>query len=261
MSIGVGGRVPTVIAIGGLDPSGGAGLVRDFASAADLDACAVLVGTAWTDQSASRGVRGFESRSVEAIRAALQSAIEGAAGGATSVKVGMTATPAIIQVIVAGLEGFPGPVVFDPVLGASSGGSLFQGPPEQMLPLVRRATICTPNADEAAALTGRAVATAQDAEAAGKALRQMGARAVLVKGGHLTGDAIDLLIDEAGAHAFSATRIPEPKPRGTGCALATAIAVYLAGGIALAEAVAKAKAWLTRRIEGACVVGTERHLR
>jgi hydroxymethylpyrimidine/phosphomethylpyrimidine kinase len=163
--------------------------------------------------------------------------------------------------VAAALSGFEGPVVFDPVLAASSGGRLFEGEPDALLPLARRASLVTPNAREAAALAGGVVETVEEARGAGRRLVAAGAAAVLVKGGHLAGDAVDVLVMRGGPErAFAAPRAPGPAPRGTGCALATAIAVGLARGQDLPDAVAAAKAWLLDRIRAARPVGDERHL-
>jgi hydroxymethylpyrimidine/phosphomethylpyrimidine kinase len=246
-----------VLAIGGLDPGGGAGLVRDYLTARALDARAVLIGTAWTDQS-PRGVAAVEPRVPEAVRDAVAGAL---ARGTDAVKVGMTATPEVARIIAAALTLFPGPVVFDPVLAASSGGSLFAGPPAALWTLVARASLVTPNLIEAAALAEmRRVATVAEARAAAHALRERGARAVLVKGGHLEGAAVDLLVTEHGEQTLVADRVPGPSPRGTGCALATSIAVELARGRPLPEAVSRAKTWLHAQIQNARPVGDERHL-
>jgi hydroxymethylpyrimidine/phosphomethylpyrimidine kinase len=241
-----------LVAIGGLDPTGGAGLVRDAATARALGWEVVLIGTAWTDQS-RHGVRGFEGRDPASLRDAAVRALPGAA----AVKIGMVATPELVEAILAALTGFPGPVVFDPVIGASSGGALFEGAAHDLLPLVQRATLTTPNLAEAAALTGLPVGNVEEARAAARALVAGGAPAVLVKGGHLEGAAIDLLATDRGEEPFTAERIPGPSPRGTGCALATALAVELGRGRALRAAVGEAKRWLHRRIREARMVGEE----
>jgi len=91
----------------------------------------VVVGTAWTDQAAE-GARGFQPREAPAVEQSLRRVLSEAPRGRTAVKVGMSATPATVAAIVRALQGFPGPVVFDPVLVASAGGSLFAGEPSQM---------------------------------------------------------------------------------------------------------------------------------
>ncbi len=241
-----------LIAVGGLDPSGGAGLVRDFLTARAWSANSILVTTAVTTQT-SQAVLGIEPRPANRVHDALALALRGAPAGTIAVKVGMVATTEIVAAIVDALDGFEGPVVFDPVLRASSGGSLFAGAPADLLPLGRRASIMTPNADEAAALSGRPAGTVQEGVSAAAELRRLGARAVLLKGGHFQGeaDATDILSTPGGERLFRAPRLPGKSPRGTGCALATAIAVELAGGRPLDEAVSGAKTWLHEQIRNA----------
>ncbi len=250
---------PFVVAVGGLDPTGGAGLVRDFLTAEALDARAILVGTAWTRQDES-GVKGVEPRSSDAVRASLAEALASCPTGQTAVKIGMVAGASIVAAIVAGLEAWPGPVVFDPVLGASAGGSLFAGSPAELLPLLRRATLVTPNLAEAAWINGLAVETLDHARQAAQEMAGRGLRAVLVKGGHLSGPATDVLRSATGERLYHGARLPGRSPRGTGCALATAIAVGLARGKQLEQAVEEAKVWLAGRIQAAVAIGNARFL-
>ena len=250
---------PYVLAIGGLDPSGGAGLVRDLLTAEALGAKAVLVGTAWTRQD-ERGVQGIEPRSPEMVQAAVELALESCPIHRTAVKVGMVANGDIATAVVAGLHAWAGPIVFDPVLGASNGGMLYQGSPPDLLPLVRRATLITPNLAEAAWLTGLVVETLDQSRQAAKEMAKMGQAAVLVKGGHLSGPATDVLHSSTGERLFQGTRLPGKSPRGTGCALATALAIGLAQKLPLPQAVSLAKSWLAGRIQAAVSVGSARYL-
>ncbi len=223
--------------------------MRDFLTARAFGAAPVLVGTAWTDQS-DGAVNGVEPRAALAVGQALGRALL-AMGPHTAVKVGMTGTAEVADAIARALGDFPGPVVFDPVLAASSGGSLFvAGAPADLLRLCRRATLVTPNLAEAAALTGRPVRTLADAHAAARALTDSGIAAVLVKGGHLGEEvpAVDVLRIGERDIEFSAARVPGPGLRGTGCALGTAIAVQLAAGARLPEATLAAKTWLRERL-------------
>ena len=250
---------PHVVAVGGLDPSGGAGLVRDLLTAEALGARAILVGTAWTRQDES-GVRGVEPRSPDLVRAGLEQALALCPPRRTAVKIGMVARGGIAAAIISGLRAWRGPVVFDSVLGASGGGSLFEGTPADLLPLVSRATLVTPNLAEAAWLTGLVVETLEHARQAAQALAASGSAAVLVKGGHLGGPATDVLRSPAGERLYEGTRLPGKSPRGTGCALATAIAVGLARDQPLEQAVGAAKAWLADRIQAAVAIGNARYL-
>jgi hydroxymethylpyrimidine/phosphomethylpyrimidine kinase len=172
----------------------------------------------------------------------------------------MVAMGGIAAAIVSGLEAWQGPVVFDPVLAASAGGALFEGAPADLLPLVRRATLVTPNLVEAAWLTGLAVETLDHARQAAQTLAGWGPAAVLVKGGHLPRAATDVLRSAAGERLFEGTRLPGRSPRGTGCALATAVAVGLARGQPLEQAVDAAKVWLAGRIQAAVTIGSARFL-
>jgi hydroxymethylpyrimidine/phosphomethylpyrimidine kinase len=246
-----------VVLVGGIDPGTGAGALRDLLTAAERGARGHVVGTAWTEQDP---VFAMEPRAPERVRAGLVAAFARIASDTTAVKIGMVATAAIAQAVAGALASCSGPVVYDPVLRASSGGLLYDGDRESVLALARQATVLTPNLDEAAWLLDRPVRTRADARAAARALRDLGISAVLVKGGHLDGEATDVLLSPTGETLFAAPRVPGPSPRGTGCALATAIAVELAAGATLEEAVATAKTWLGRRIAAATTVGNERHL-
>lgn len=247
-----------VVAVGGLDPGGGAGLLRDWKTAGELGAPAVVVGTAWTRQD-SRGVQGIEPRDPALVAAALAQVLE-SSPALTAVKIGMLANPAIAAAVAAVLAGWAGPVVFDPVVRATSNGVLFNGNPDDLAALLARATVVTPNLAEAAWLTGAPVTSPAEAESAALLLCQRGAQAALVKGGHLDGAAVDVLCLGTHVRTFHANRLPGASPRGTGCALATALAVYLARGLALNEAVGQAKSWLLSRIAAAVQIGHERQL-
>ena len=257
-----------IVVVGGVDPGGGAGLLRDVATVTALGARAHAVETAWTEQGPGR--HRVEPRAPEAVRAALAEAL--AALRPAAVKIGMAVGPATATALVEALGTYTGPVVVDPVLATSRGGSLWAGAPRELLPLLRRATLVTPNSVEAAALTERPLATADDAEASGRRLVDADQlRAVLIKGGHLAGTpagdltpsagtVVDVLVTASGAERFTRTRTPGPSPRGTGCALASAIALKLGSGRTLSEAVGEAGAWLAHLIANPVTVGDERHL-
>ena len=219
------------------------------------------MGTAWTEQGS--GIHEVEPRAPESVREALRRALSTVRPGA--VKVGMAVGPATAAAIVEALEGYAGPVVVDPVLATSRGGPLWSARPGELLPLLRRATLVTPNAPEAAALAARAVASAADAEIAGRQLvGTAGLAAVLVKGGHLpalAGEVVDLLVTPTDTVRFTHRHVAGASPRGTGCALATAIAVELAREAELAAAIGHASAWLAKAIAAATTLGSgERRL-
>jgi hydroxymethylpyrimidine/phosphomethylpyrimidine kinase len=258
---------PILIAVGGLDPGGGAGLLRDVLTATARGARAVAVGTAWTEQG--DGVHRVEPREPGRLADALRYAIDQAQLGQAArraIKIGMVPSAAASNAILDALDGpggYDGPLVVDPVLASSRGGVLFRGTPTDILPLLRRATLVTPNAPEAARLTGRPVRDIGDAEAAGQRMTNAGVAAVLVKGGHLDEDGAevtDLLVTAAGARRLTHPRVPGKSPRGTGCALATAIAVELARGEEIEQAVRTAIAWLAEAVAAASDVDGERRL-
>ena len=183
-----------------------------------------------------------------------------------AVKTGMLAEEAIVSVVVEAAERhhFPALVV-DPVMVATTGARLLADDAvsavrERLLPI---ATLVTPNAPEAAVLLGRPVETPDDQEAAARALvRELGARAALVKGGDLEGEILIDAFCEAGAggnpprvHLFRDRRIETTSTHGSGCALASAIAAYLARGEDLIAAVEKGRAWVRRGIENAPPLG------
>jgi len=248
---------PQVILVGGLDPGTGAGVLRDLLTAVELGAQPRVVVTAITEQNATR-VAGIEPRDGEQVGGALRAAL--AQTRSPGVKVGMVATGGVARALAMTLDAFAGPVVFDPVLCASSGGSLYRGGRAELFELAARSTLLTPNLSEAAWLLDRTVESLADAKQAARDLVAMGLPAVLVKGGHLRGAACDVLLDHDREHIFTSDRVAGVSPRGTGCALATAIAVELVRGHDLASAVASAKLWLTAKIAGARQVGDEWHL-
>jgi len=251
---------PLIVVVGGIDPSGGAGLLRDVATAAARGARAHAIGSAWTEQG--EGVHRVEARDPSAVGAALARAI--AALRPAAVKIGMAVAPATAAALIDGLGDFAGPVVVDPVLATSRGGSLWDAEPEDLLPLLRRATLVTPNAGEVGELAGHQVETGASAEAAARFLiMRHRLAAVLVKGGHIDpAEAVvtDVLVTPDTSRRWTRPRVAGPTPRGTGCALATAIAVELGRGHALEEAVDAAASWLAGAIVAAVEVNAERHL-
>jgi len=246
-----------IVLVGGLDPGSGAGILRDLRAADELGAHAVVVATCITEQD-STSVASVEGRAPAQVIRSLSAALIRAQPAC--VKIGMVANGGIAGAIAHALAGFAGKVVFDPVLRASSGGSLYDGDAAQILELARSASLLTPNLGEAAWLLGRPVESLTDAVAAARDLVALGCAAVLVKGGHLAGDASDVLCWGGGLRVLSHPRIEGPSPRGTGCALATAIAVGLGGGQRLESAVESAKTWLSAKIASATKVGNEWHL-
>jgi hydroxymethylpyrimidine/phosphomethylpyrimidine kinase len=236
--------VNRVLVIAGSDSSGGAGITRDVSTLTELGTgalCAITAITAQTDEEV-RMVHALSATLVEAqIRAALAAAHVGA------IKIGMLGNAANIGVVCEILARSEVPLVVDPVLAASSGGLLLDHAGREALRrLVPLATLITPNIPEAAALLGAPVARSRgELVAQGEGLLALGARAVLLKGGHGEGsECVDLLFSNTTSlRELRAARSLNTR-RGSGCALAAAIAAGLAAGFALHEACARAKDYI-----------------
>jgi hydroxymethylpyrimidine/phosphomethylpyrimidine kinase len=163
--------------------------------------------------------------------------------GADVIKTGMLGDAGVVALVTRLIGDSGAPAVIDPVMVAKGGASLLAAEAVRAVreQLVPRAALLTPNAPEAEALTGLPAATTDDLRRAGEALLKAGARAVLMKGGHVAGDRVtDLLITPQGETAFEAERIDTRHTHGTGCTLASACATGLAQGLPLIEAVARA---------------------
>ena len=242
--------IPNLLSIAGSDPSGGAGIQADLKTFAALGGYGMAAITALTAQN-TRGVTAvhvpppdFVAAEIDAIFADIR---------VDAVKLGMLADAPVVQAVAACLAAHDARnIVLDPVLVATSGDSLgAPGVVEALLGhLLPMATVITPNLPEAARLAGRPVPADLDAmREIARALVAAGARAVLVKGGHLGGaDAVDVLFDGETMRAFSAPRIATTNTHGTGCTLSSAIATFLARGFALPAAVEAAKAYLTEAL-------------
>lgn len=223
--------------LGGHDPTHGAGLYRDLVTARRLAPALPrrFAVTALTEQGHGRPARAHP------VPAARLRARVSRWPRPRAIKLGLV--PDELATTVAELVADTGaPVVLDPVLRASDGGSL-GATPRGLAPLLAVATLVTPNRDEALALLDAAALPRDLSAALG---RRFPATAILLKDGHGTDPArvVDRLILGPRITPYDRPRIPGPDPRGTGCALATAIATHLAGGTPLALAVAEAVAWL-----------------
>jgi len=243
--------VSDVLVIAGSDSSGGAGLTRDVLTLRRLGAGALCALTAVTAQS-DVTVTSIHLVPPQIIRAQIDAAF--ATLRVRAVKIGMLGTEAAVLAVAAALATHaPVPMVLDPVLAASSGAALLdrQGQAALREVLLPRVTLLTPNIPEAAALLGVASAgSEQELLRQGEALLSVGARAVLLKGGHDSGAlATDyLLTPGAAVLRLSAARVARGR-RGTGCALSSAIAAGLAAGQQLADACARAKQHVTELLQ------------
>ena len=233
-----------ILVIAGTDSSGGAGLGRDVATATGFGLAVRPIVTAVTAQTDDALVMGHPMP-LDLVRGQIETALS--AGPPGAIKIGMLATAEIAATVAEALSGCTAPVVLDPVLATSSGGTLFAG--GDLVPILPLVSLLTPNLPEAARLTGTGLAEHNRAIAAqAKALRSQGVGAVLIKGGHGSGPhSTDHLFDAAGHAQFSVPRLARGR-RGTGCTLATAIACRLALGDDLHLACARAKEHVHRWI-------------
>ena len=240
--------IPNVLSIAGSDPSGGAGIQADLKTFGALGCYGMAAITALTAQN-TRGVSGvhvppaaFAAAQIDAIFTDVR---------VDAVKIGMLASGEIVEAVASRLRAHHARnIVLDPVLVATSGDSL--GAPDVVDAMKRHliplAEVVTPNVPEAMRLADahEDPADAAALEALARALHGLRARSVLVKGGHLAGDlAPDVLFDGARISTFTAPRIDTRNTHGTGCTLSSAIAAHLARGLALRDAVAAAKTYLT----------------
>ncbi|PYS59600.1 MAG: bifunctional hydroxymethylpyrimidine kinase/phosphomethylpyrimidine kinase [Acidobacteria bacterium] len=262
------GEQPAVLTIAGFDPSGGAGIIADVKTFQAFGCRPLAAVTSLTFQN-SRGVFGAIHQSAESLRAQVLPIIEEVRIAA--VKIGMLPTSEIVLAVVRLVreQNLPAPVV-DPVLRSSSGdGLMAEAAIEIMLSeLTSLSRVITPNIPEAETLTGLKITNEDEmCEAAGK-LREMGARAVLVKGGHLIErsddlvpdtkrQAIDVLDDRGQITVFRGEWIDSPPVRGTGCMLSSAIAACLAQRMPLGESVRAAKQFVADAIRYAPKLGPD----
>jgi hydroxymethylpyrimidine/phosphomethylpyrimidine kinase len=240
--------VPTALTIAGSDSGGGAGIQADLKTFSAFRVFGMSVITALTAQN-SVGVHAVMN--VEPAFVARQIDVVLDDFGADAVKIGMLSTAAIVGAVAGRLRAHGRRrIVLDPVMIAKSGDPLLQPDAREalmtaMLPL---AEVVTPNLHEAEALAGMSVTTEADMEEAARRIAALGARHVLVKGGHLKESATDILWDGRTFTRYSAPRIESTSTHGTGCTFSSAIAAGLAQGRGLDAAVREAKAYVTAAI-------------
>lgn len=243
--------VATALTIAGSDSGGGAGIQADLKTFSALGVYGASVITAVTAQNtrAVTHVHPIPNAIVAAQIAAVLGDIR-----VDCIKIGMLGDASLIETVAEALSAYDGPVVFDPVMVAKSGARLLPDTARAALiaHLLPRADLLTPNLPEAAALLGCAEAMSDtDMQAHGARLRDMGAQAVLMKGGHGQGETCtDWLIADQTLRLI-APRIATRNTHGTGCTLSSAIAAGLAQGLTLPKAVKNAHGWLHRAIRAA----------
>ncbi len=237
------------LTIAGSDSGGGAGIQADLKTFSALGVFGASALTAITAQN-TRGVTAVEILSPGIVTAQIEAVL--ADLDVAAIKIGMAADAPIIAAIAACLEGLHQPIVLDPVMVATSGDRLLAEEAVAALRegLVPLADLVTPNLPEAALLSGTELAGDEAGmRAQAEAIMGFGARAVLMKGGHLKGgEAVDLLFDGEAVHRFAGPRIDTTHDHGTGCTLAAAITARLALGDAMPEAVRAAKNYLTEAL-------------
>jgi hydroxymethylpyrimidine/phosphomethylpyrimidine kinase len=248
---------PVVLTIAGFDPCAGAGIAADLKTFAAHNCYGVAAITALTVQNTQTVTRVYPVQEVK-LKESLEALLED--GRIAAIKVGMLGNGANAEVVREFLAGNPLlPAVVDPVLRSAAGNELLDAGGFEILQhgLLRVATVVTPNLYEAAALTGLKVENIEDMKTAARKLVELGARAVVVTGGHLE-KPVDIYCDGAACETFSGDRVKPDNTHGTGCTFSSAIAAQLALGRQLREAVVLAKAYVTEAIRKAFPVGPGR---
>jgi hydroxymethylpyrimidine/phosphomethylpyrimidine kinase len=244
-----------LLTVAGSDSGGGAGIQADLKTFQALGAYGMSVVTAVTAQNTLR-VGGVWALPPQAVRDQLSMVLEDL--GADAIKIGMLFNTEIIETVAEVLDSVAGvPVVLDPVMRAKGGHSLLEPSAEAALlsHLVPRAHVVTPNLPEAQALTGLSLDSEESRIEAGRRLRALGARWALIKGGHGQGREIrDHLVGPV-EQSFVVERIDTPHTHGTGCTLSSAIAVGLARGLSVPEAVGLAEGYVAGALRQAPGLG------
>ncbi|WP_112469692.1 bifunctional hydroxymethylpyrimidine kinase/phosphomethylpyrimidine kinase [Streptomyces triticisoli] len=253
---------PRVLTVAGSDSGGGAGIQADLKTMLALGVHGMSVITAVTAQN-SLGVQGAWELPVEAVRAQYRSVVDDI--GVQAVKTGMLASAELVEAVAELLAGTDAPAVVDPVGVSKHGDALLAASALDSVrtKLLPAATVATPNIDEVAQLTGVRVGSEDHLREAAGAMLAYGPKWVLIKGGHLAGDAgreggnqaVDLLTDGTEEHWLRAPRHDNRHTHGTGCTLASAIAAQLAKGRSVPQAVTAAKDYVTAAIAAGFALG------
>ena len=248
-------NVPKAMTIAGSDSGGGAGIQADLKTFSALGVYGSSTLTAITAQN-TVGVTMVHEIPIDIIVAQIDAVLSDI--GADAVKTGMLASSAIVETVAEEMERHQvSRLVVDPVMVAKSGDRLLREDAVEALRtrLIPLAAVVTPNIPEAEALTGLKIETDEDVRRAAEAIVQLGARAVVVKGGHREGPATDLFYDGVRFQEFSAPRIDTVNTHGTGCTFASAVAAGLAKGLEVVESVELAKDYVTEAIRRSFPVG------
>ena len=248
-------KISKAMTIAGSDSGGGAGVQADLKTFAALGVYGASTLTAITAQN-TVGVTAVHEIPTDVISAQIDAVLSDI--GADAVKTGMLSSSAIIECVVEALKKHDvQQLVVDPVMVAKSGDSLLREDAvdslrTQLLPL---AAVVTPNIPEAESLTETTIVSDADVRRAAQAIVAMGARSVVVKGGHREGPATDLFYDGSDFREFTAPRFDTVNTHGTGCTFASAVAAGLARGMAVTEAVGLAKDYVTEAIRRSFPIG------
>ncbi len=248
-------RIYKAMTIAGSDSGGGAGIQADLKTFAANGVYGTSVLTAITAQN-TQSVTAVQEVSPEVVLAQMEAVFTDI--GADAVKTGMLSSSEIIEVVAEGLRRFSSaPLVVDPVMVAKSGDRLLREDAVRSLreTLLPMAWVVTPNVPEAEALAEMQIESAEDAQRAAVRIWEQGPRVVVVKGGHLPGDAVDRLYDGEGFQEFSSERVETENTHGTGCTFASAVASGLAKGMGVGEAVAGAKDFVTEGLRSSYSIG------
>ncbi len=251
-------RYVRVLSIAGSDSGGGAGIQADLKTFSALGCYGMTAITAITAQN-TLGVSAIHGVPPEVLRAQIRAVLDDI--GADAIKIGMLHSPEVVSVVAQALDDYRiAHVVLDPVMVATSGDRLMAHETVQVLvkELFHRATLITPNLDEAELLLGRPITQATEFEGAARDLLALGAPAVLLKGGHLASeDIVDVLNTGNGqTQRWASPRIASRNVHGTGCTLSSAIAAHLALGISLPQAVAESRGYVLASIASGAPVHT-----
>jgi hydroxymethylpyrimidine/phosphomethylpyrimidine kinase len=248
---------PILLTIAGFDPSCGAGTAADLKTFAAHGCYGVAAITSLTVQN-TQGVEDVQNTPSATLRAQLEVLARDCEIAA--VKIGMLGNRGNAMAVAEFLDAHKfAHVVYDPVMRSSSGRELLDpgGIKFVATELLKRTSVITPNVPEAETLTGLTIKDVADMEAAARKIAEMGARAVIVKGGHME-RAVDVLFDGMELTQLAGDRVQEDTLHGSGCTFASALAAHLAVGRSLVEAATLAKAYVTKAIEKAYPVGKGR---
>ena len=244
-----------ILTIAGSDSGGGAGIQADLKAITVLGGYGMSVLTALTAQN-TMGVRAVHEVPASFVEKQIDAVLSDI--GADAIKTGMLANAEIIKVVVRKIKQYRmKKVVVDPVMVAKGGASLLRKEAEETLirDLIPLALLVTPNLHEASVLTGLKIKSIEEMKRAARSIFEMGPRYVVVKGGHLKGEAIDLLFDGRNFVEIRAPRIETKNTHGTGCTFASAITTFIARGDSVPEAVRKAKTFITLAIQSGLAIG------